>query len=164
MDIAFKYKEIIDNIKMLAAFEGREYVNTEGKSLFQSIIVTEQDFPLVKSYIHQAINSLQEQLARMILYTTQTDDETVWQIRGEQTRYNPSTQTALQKHLYEAVASYAMMKWMEERKPSRVAMYADLWQGSSQLAAKNIFRKDAPRKRIVSHADIDEVTIKVQKV
>lgn len=146
---------------MLTAFEGRDYVNTDGERMFSSVVTTEQDEPLIKTYILQALNILGERFQRMIVSINEDTDSLTWSLRTEQTRY-PNTQAAsLKKHLDEAVASYVMMNWLADKKADRVAMYTELWNGSAELAFRNIFRKAAPQRRVKNYADIDEVTIKV---
>lgn len=146
---------------MLAAFEGKDYVNAEGESMFINVIITEQDEELIKTYIRQATKALAEKFERMIVDSSEDNESFTWSLRTDETRY-PSTQiNNLIKHIKEAIVSYIMVNWLAERKADRVTMYTELWNGSVELAAKNIFRKAAPRRRVTNHSDIDELTIKV---
>lgn len=161
MNIEFKYSDIISQAQMLAAFEGRDYVNSNGESMFSSVVITTQDRPFIQTYIMQALQALGERFARMIQTVQQDDTALAWTLRTSQTRHPDAQSEALIKHLNEAVVSYVMMNWLAERKPNRVAMYTDLWNGSSQLAERNIFRKAPPIRKKKNYADIDEVTITV---
>lgn len=161
MDITFEYRDIISQTKMLSAFEGKDYVNANGESMFIDVIITEQDEPLIKTYINLAAIALFERFERMITSIKEDDDSFTWSIRIEETRYPKAQISNLTKHIKESIVSYTMMNWLAEKKPDRVAMYSELWNGSVQLAAKNIFKKAAPRKRKINHTDIDELTIKV---
>lgn len=161
MNITFTYTDIISQVKMLTAFEGRDYVNGDGDSMFLSVVVTEQDEPLIITYINQALNALSTRFERMIDGITIADTHTTWSLRTTQTRHPKANGATLNKHLKEAIVSYTLMNWFAERKADRVAMYSDLFNGSAELAAKNLFSKAAPIRRKQNHQDIDEVTIKV---
>lgn len=66
-----------------------------------------------------------------------------WLIRKD-TRWN-GVKTFV-KHINEAIVSYAMAAWLRGKLDDRVPFYETLFNNSLNLAVRNIFTKQAPRK------------------
>ena len=62
----FTYSAVISRCKMLASFEGRDYTGDSGESLFLRVKLTEQDEPLLLSYLEEAARRIEERVARMV--------------------------------------------------------------------------------------------------
>ena len=51
MTYEFEYIKAIDKCEMLSSFEGRDLVGDSGESLYLKIKITEQDRPLIRTYL-----------------------------------------------------------------------------------------------------------------
>ena len=65
-----------------------------------------------------------------------------WTIRTD-TRWKGNTSFA--KHASEAIVAYAMSAWLSDKLPERVSFYDVLFTASTEMAVKNIFKKQVPR-------------------
>lgn len=70
-----------------------------------------------------------------------TDNGFTWSIRTD-TRWNGIN--AFTKHIAEAIVSYVMSAWLQDKLPERVQFYDALFTSSLTMATKNIFTKQAP--------------------
>lgn len=66
MTVEIKYKDLIDRCEQLSSFESEGKVDAAGQSRYLEIHINEVDKLLVKQYIEQARNILEERLGRMI--------------------------------------------------------------------------------------------------
>lgn len=66
MTYEFEYIKAIDKCEMLSSFEGRDLVGDSGESLYLKIKITEQDRPLIRTYLEQAARVLEEGMAKII--------------------------------------------------------------------------------------------------
>ena len=138
----FTYSSVLSRCKMLASFEGRDYTGDSGESLFLRVKLTEQDEPLLLSYLEEAARRIEERVARMVSASEYTEEGFTWTLRTEETRRNVNRE--LDRNISEALAAYTMMQWLADRKPARVEMYRSLWEGSSAMAEANLYRKNPP--------------------
>lgn len=158
----YKYDSVFERCVMLSSFEGRDASSQSGESEYLKIKITEQDKPLILSYIDSAARMLQERMARMVTSAEYDIAGFTWVVRTEDTRWNVNTK--LDKNIQEALVSYAMMNWLSERKAGRVELYKQLWVDMTQMCVENIFRKNPPvkvrkRDRERMQMDIDEVEV-----
>lgn len=153
----FTYTPVIEQCKMLSSYEGRDYVNEKGESMYLTVKITEQDLPLLNTFITQAVSTLEERIARILIGTERTQDGFTWEIRSEATRWNKNTH--LTQNLQEAIVGYVMMNWLAERKPSSVETYRNIWTGMSEMCIRNIFRKMPPARIRKPMGDIEETTV-----
>lgn len=138
----FSYSGVVARCKMLSSFEGRDYVGDSGDSLYLRVKLTDQEDPLLIGYLDEAARRMEERVSRMVLASEYTDTGFTWTLRTEETRWNVNRD--LDRHISEALAAYAMARWLEDRKPSRVEMYRSLWEGSSAMAEMSLYRKNPP--------------------
>lgn len=78
----------------------------------------------------------------LIPYNAPTEIEAVWTIRTD-TRWNGIK--AFTKHVAEAIVSYVLAQWLSDKLPERVQFYESLFTASTEMAVKNIFKKQVPR-------------------
>lgn len=142
MEIRFKYEDLIARCEQLSSFETEGKVDAAGQSRYLEIHINEVDRLLVKQYIDQARNVLEERMERMISSTTNTNDGFRWNVRSD-ARWKPNT--TFNRHVTEAIVAYAMSAWLSDKLPERVAFYDALFTASTEMAVKNIFKKQAPR-------------------
>lgn len=71
---------------MLSSFEGRDLVGDSGDSLYLKVKITEQDRPLIKTYLEQAARALEEGMAKIITSSAYSEEGFVWEVRTEDTR------------------------------------------------------------------------------
>ena len=76
---------------MLSSFEGRDLVGDSGESLYLKIKITEQDRPLIRTYLEQAARSLEEGMSKIITSSAYSEEGFVWEVRTEDTRWNVNT-------------------------------------------------------------------------
>lgn len=161
MELKFKYSDVMDRCRMLSSFEGREYVSKSGESLYLEIKITEQDEPLILSYMEQAARSLQEMMARMVTGAEYAKEGFTWEIRGEETRWNAGN--LFDRSVHEAIVSYVMMNWLSEKKSARAEMYKTFWEDMGTMCVRNVMRKMPPKKkRREPVKDVDEVEVFVK--
>lgn len=143
MEVRIKYEDIISRCEQLSSFEGRGKVDANGESRFLEIHINEIDKLLIMQYILQARGVLENGMQRMIDDVVEIKDQAfVWKVRSD-SRWKP-TET-FQRHIKEALVSYAMAEWLRGRLDDRVPFYESLFTNSSTLATKNIFTKQAPK-------------------
>lgn len=142
MTYGFSYNDAIDRCVMLSSFEGRDYTGDSGDSLFLKVKITEQDKPLIRTYLGQAARMLEDGMSRIITAATYDDDGFSWEVRTEETRWNVNKK--LDENLGEALVGYSMMRWLSDRKPDRIGIYKNLWEDMSVMCVKNMYRKNSP--------------------
>jgi hypothetical protein len=155
MEIRFKYDDLINRCEQLSSFETEGKVDAAGQSRYLEIHINEVDKLLIQQYITQARGVLEERMERMIASVTEnagiSDEATeeaveipgfTWTLRTD-TRWKQNN--SLAKHISEAIVSYTMSAWLSDRLPERVAFYDALFTASTEMAVKNIFKKQVPR-------------------
>lgn len=157
MEVRFKYKDLIERCEQLSSFESEGKVDAAGQSRYLEIHINEVDKLLIQQYITQARCILEERMERMIASVTgnagtQNSDEATeeaveipgftWTLRTD-TRWKQNN--SLAKHVSEAIVAYTMSAWLSDKLPERVAFYDTLFSASTEMAVKNIFKKQAPR-------------------
>ena len=142
MTYQFQYATALERCSMLSSFEGRDYVGGDGESLFLTVKITEQDKPLILTYMEQAARDMETRLDNMVTSTEYDTDGFTWELRTEETRWNPDKR--MDNSVREALVGYAMARWLEDRKPARKAAYDEIWNGSATMAVANLYRKRAP--------------------
>ena len=96
-----------------------------------------------QQYAEQARVLLEEKFDRMIAAKTDEVDYFAWDMRTD-TRW--TGQRSFSKHVAEAIVSYAMSAWLQDKLPERVQFYDALFTSSLAMATKNLFTKHAPKK------------------
>lgn len=142
MEIRFKYEDLIARCEQLSSFESEGKEDAAGQSRYLEIHINEVDRLLVKQYIDQARNILEERIGRMLDGSVNSTDGFRWMLRTD-TRWKPSG--TFERHISEAVVAYTMSAWLSDKLPERVAFYDALFTASTEMAVKNIFKKQAPR-------------------
>lgn len=155
MEVRFKYKDLIERCEQLSSFESEGKVDAAGQSRYLEIHINEVDKLLIQQYITQARGILEERMERVIASVTgnagisdEATEEDVeipgftWTLRTD-TRWKQND--SLAKHVSEAIVAYTMSAWLSDRLPERVAFYDTLFSASTEMAVKNIFKKQAPR-------------------
>ena len=146
MEIRFKYEDLIARCEQLSSFESEGKVDDAGQSRYLEIHINEVDRQLIMQYILQARTTLEESMERMISTVVEIKDQAfVWKLRSD-ARWKPSS--TFNRHIAEAIVSYAMAQWLSGRLDERVAFYEGLFTSSLALATKNIFTKQAPTYEI----------------
>lgn len=145
---------------MLSQFEGRDYYSENGDSLYSLVKITEQDRPLLLSYIEEGAHRLEESMERMVSASTYTDDGFEWDLRTEETRWNADKDFG--RNMTDALKSYAMSLWLDGRKSDRKEWYMSLFSDMTDLCRKSIMRKSAPKKREKKPLYTDEVEIETR--
>ena len=149
MEIRFEYEDLINRCEQLSSFESEGKVDAAGRSRYLEIHINEVDKLLVQQYIEQARNILEERLSKMIQSVEddagKEEDKGIpgftWHIRTD-TRWKEST--TFGRHIKEAIVAYAMSSWLNDKLPNRVAFYDSLFTASTEMAVKNIFKKQSP--------------------
>lgn len=155
MEIKIKYEDLIARCEQLSSFESEGKVDAAGQSRYLEIHINEVDKLLIQQYITQARGILEERMERMIASVTgnagcEADENFdvhdipgfTWTLRTD-TRWKQND--SLAKHVSEAIVAYTMSAWLSDKLPERVAFYDTLFTASTEMAVKNIFKKQAPR-------------------
>lgn len=142
MTYGFDYKDALEKCGMLSSFEGRDHVGDGGDSLYLRIKITEQDRPLIVTYLERAARELEDMAARIITESSYTPDGFTWEVITERTRWNVNKK--LDENMMDALTSYAMMEWLSDRRPDRAAVYKQIWTDMAAMCVGNIYRKNPP--------------------
>lgn len=149
MKVVFKDEDLINRCEQLSSFESEGKVDEAGQSRYLEIHINEVDKLLVRQYIEQARNILEERLSKMIESVEdnagkENDKDApgfTWHIRTD-TRWKEST--TFGRHIKEAIVAYAMSSWLNDKLPNRVAFYDSVFAASTEMAVKNVFKKQSP--------------------
>ena len=143
MELKIKYEDIIGRCEQLSSFEARDKVDEAGVSRYLDIHINEIDKLLVRQYIDQARALLEQSMERMIDNVVTRDNEYfIWAIRPDK-RWKPSP--TFNRHIEEALVSYAMSEWLRDKLVERSKFYEALFTASTGMAVKNIFTKQPPK-------------------
>lgn len=145
MNFHFDYGELIGRMKMLSSYEGRNSIAGDGTSNYLKVKITEQDEPVVKEHISDAALRIEENIASAVHSSEYSETGFGWDLKLDTPRWN--NRRSLSKYIEEAVVAYAMLKWVEENRPERVAAYSEIWNDMISRVVECVFRLNAPVKR-----------------
>lgn len=147
LTIQIDYDDIMERCKMLSSYEGRDRHDANGQSLYEKVVITEQDEQLINGYISQSLLAAREQLADMIATVDdETDGEETWTI-NPQRRYNSKGSKNLTKHLTEALAASVMTAWLTYNSvDDRSGFYQTVYENEIRLISDNLHTKAAPTR------------------
>ena len=157
--IDYKYSEAFDKCVMMSAFEGRNAVDANGDSVYQTVKIVDQDADLLNAYFAEAARLLEETFAPVVTESSYVDKEST----DETTKVTsyPGFKMVLdrdedrwaggkrdfKRYLTEALSSYAMWQWLTDKLPERANVYGELWQQMSLATTNALHRLNAPRKK-----------------
>lgn len=157
--IDYKYSEAFDKCVMMSAFEGRNAVDANGDSVYQTVKIVDQDADLLNAYFAEAARLLEETFAPVVTESAYVDKE----FTDETTKVTsyPGFKMVLdrdedrwaggkrdfKRYLTEALSSYAMWQWLTDKLPERANVYGELWQQMSLATTNALHRLNAPRKK-----------------
>lgn len=157
MIFEFDYNKAIDRCKKLSSFEGRDAIGGSGENIYLSIKITDQDVPLLKEFFNTAALVLEESCAKIVVSSDYNNAGFIWNLNLDTRRWNE--QRNLNKYVEEAIVSFAMMKWLEERKSERKNAYVEIWEDMFQKCTMNLFRLRAPIKHRRFYKEINDIEI-----
>jgi hypothetical protein len=160
MKFLFEYKDVLTRCVILSSYEGRDYVGDSGDSMYLTVKITQQDVPLLKTYISDAVHKLEDMLQRMVISSIYKEDSLEWELRTDETRWN--LRKKFTDNFQEAVVGYAMFNWLNGRKADSVATYQAIWQDMSAMCVRNLFAKIPPKKFKQRKEDICDVEVSVE--
>lgn len=140
MEVTFKYEDLIARCEQLSSFEADGKVDANGESRYLEIHINEVDKQLIRQYIMQARYIMEERFGRAIT-TEDNNGGFKWNVDSN-TRWKQNA--SFERHVTEAIASYAMSAWLSDKLPERVTFYENIFNGSMAMASKNIFTKSEP--------------------
>lgn len=158
MEYELKYGLAMEKCKMLSSYEGRDASSESGESIYLKVKITEQDEPLLRSYMEKAARMIEERISRMMVSSEYGADGFRWRMRTDETRWNKLRDFG--GNVLEAVVSYAMGEWMSDKIPGRTEMYKGMFADMSVMVVKNIFFKMPPKRPVKEvQGDVYEVTL-----
>jgi hypothetical protein len=134
---------------MLASYEGRDRTDTQGQSLYEAIVIADNDLPMIEGYLSQSLLSVRQNIDDMIKEVSQdtTTRTEVWTLRSIQRRYNPKGLTSLQTHIKEAASAMVMTAWLAFHGiADRAEFYTALSDNMMKLIIDNLYTKSAPQR------------------
>lgn len=141
MGIIITYADIINKVKMLSSYEGRDYA-PDGDNQYIKVKITTQDEPLVKEYISTAIDTLLGSLLHIGYSISETDASATITYNG----YTRTDISRASRYITEAIIAYVMSSWLAERRPTRVDHYSALYTSMLDMAMKNLVEKGSPTR------------------
>lgn len=141
--LIIEYSRIIQRATMLSAFEAKMAFNTTGDRMFSDVRITAKDESAVKAYIQEGMNILISMLSRAFDITkTDTSTTSIWSIEGEDdNRLNISS-----TQFDEALASFALSRWLDNKLPQRAQAYASIFKDLSESSIKMSLKKRKPKR------------------
>lgn len=147
--ITISLDDIISRCRMLASYEGRDSTDTQGQSLYEAIVIADNDLPMIEGYLSQSLLSVRQNIDDMIKDVSQdtTTRTEVWTLRSIQRRYNPKGLTSLQTHIKEAASAMVMTAWLAFHGiADRAEFYTALSDNMMKLIIDNLYTKSAPQR------------------
>ena len=147
--ITISLDDIISRCRMLVSYEGRDRTDTQGQSLYEAIVIADNDLPMIEGYLSQSLLSVRQNIDDMIKEVSQdtTTRTEVWTLRSIQRRYNPKGLTSLQTHIKEAASAMVMTAWLAFHGiTDRAEFYTALSDNMMKLIIDNLYTKSAPQR------------------
>lgn len=147
--ITVSLDDIISRCRMLASYEGRDRTDTQGQSLYEAIVIADNDLPMIEGYLSQSLLSVRQNIDDMIKEVSQdtTARTEVWTLRSIQRRYNPKGLASLQTHIKEAASAMVMTAWLAFHGiTDRAEFYTALSDNMMKVIINNLYTKSAPQR------------------
>jgi hypothetical protein len=147
-ELTIIYSDILERCKMLSSYEGRDRYDANGTGIYEKVIITEQDEPLINSYLSQSLLALRERLEDMIEAVDDTTaGQETWTMKFQQKRYDSKGYKGLVTHLGEALASSVMTAWLNfVGVQDRASFYQTVYENEAKLISDNLHTKAAPAR------------------
>lgn len=143
IEIDIRYSDVMEQLRKLSSFEGREAVDSMGSSMYPELHITGQDEDLLKDYAKQGAGELAALLGSIVAADTH-DAEGIRIELGQLdcTRFSSDMMAQLSK---EAVSAYAMSKWMLLKKQKeRMEFYNGLFSDMVEACKRTTYKKRKP--------------------
>ena len=128
----------LERVRMVSAHEGVMAVSQGGDSLYKDVRVTKG----VKVCIEEGLRLVEEALGSMLLEEgTYTDGYCEWKLKES---YGKRQESSAADMVGEAVAIYALWRWLDVRLPGRAAAYLELWPVKLKQAVGIVCEKGRP--------------------
>ncbi len=132
----------LERVRMVSAHEGVMAVSQGGDSLYKDVRVTKGDEPFVLVCIEEGLRLVEEALGSMLLEEgTYTDGYCEWTLKES---YGKRQEQSAVDMVGEAVAIYALWRWLDVRLPGRAASYLELWPVKLKQAVGIVCEKGRP--------------------
>lgn len=141
--IDIRYADVMEQLRKLSSFEGREVVDASGNSKYPELHITGQDEDLLKDYAKQGAGELVALLGSIVaadMYDTEGIKIELGQL--DCTRFSSDMMAQLSR---EAVSAYAMSKWMHlHRETERTEFYNGLFDDMVEACKRTTYKKRKP--------------------
>ena len=145
MLLDFDYNKIFSRMEMLSSFDGRDAVAASGENNYLKVKLTLQEKPLVFDYMHTAALQLQETISRVVASSDYAEEGFTWELSRDPVRWISKKQFS--QYVEEALACFALARWMEKRDSASQQPYLDVWNDMSARVVSQAFSLRAPVKR-----------------
>lgn len=144
MTINLNTDDILNKVKLLSEYEGRDARDANGVSIFDKVLVTEQDEDLVRPYITQGIDSLESALGSLLDDSSKSADgkTVILELKGNTPTAKKATE--ITTTMEEVVTAHVMFNWFSERKPDRVEFYKLLIETMTNTAIRLVAQRKKP--------------------
>jgi hypothetical protein len=135
----------MERCRRLSAFEGKEAKGGDEGSLFKSVMLTEQDKPLLIGYFREGCDLCQDMIGSRLKEGANgymvDDDGATFDFDGNM----PSrARKSFGNALCEALTSYGMYKWLANKMPERSEQYKVMWEQMIKLCVKAALLRPKP--------------------
>ena len=139
MDINIDITGVFDKVKMLSSFVGRNSYDNEANSLFDKILVTNQDKPLLEKYMYDGIENLVNLLGEYCSSSSQSSITIKLPIRFDNTK-----EDSLKTEILAYLADYTFSQWLLFNNSEKDAHYSSLATNSITRIRNMIYTKTKP--------------------
>ena len=147
MNLVITISEVLTRCKTISAFDARRATTTSGESLYDEVRITDADEAVVKEYINQAAHIIEGQMSSVLdvegLYES---TQITWTIHEDASRRQTGINRAFLNTAQEAMAMYALYRWMENKLPETSKSYDNVFTTLLDAAMKIIKTKAKPSR------------------
>lgn len=134
--------DILTQVQMLSAFEGRRIVDANGQSMFEEVLVTEQDSDFISHLVDDCCTAIHA-AARYAFNEVVYDDGEVTLTFNHRSAMAESA--SAEKVATEVVSAYVMQHWLEDKSAERSKAYEQMFADLLASLVRLAHSKRAPK-------------------
>lgn len=137
-----QFTDIYDKVRILSSYEAARIKDAQGESLYEEVLVTEQDTERIRQLAREACIAIHA-AARYAFHDVAYDDESstlVFEVSNAMDATSSSLQVA-----QEVVATYIMQHWLEDKSPERSKSYEQVFANMLASLVRLAYRKHQPK-------------------
>lgn len=152
--ITIKYDDVFMRCKFISSYEAQQAKGAAGNSIYTNIVLTDADKQLVSVWLEQGMKMIEAKLSSALNveteYTSKTEDGKQIQVVEVEVTKDLEVAGASQsggsfrKSVEEALVTFCLQKWMEDKIPTRGEGYARMFDQMCDAVMKIAFKRKRP--------------------